>query len=125
VLRSASVVALPSLWPEPFGLVGLEAGAVGVPAIAVDAGGVRQWLRDGVNGIAVREPASARSFGDALASLLADRDALAAFRAGAFRVAQEMTLEAHIDRLEPILRSARASPFRMVASTGPHAGVLR
>jgi glycosyltransferase involved in cell wall biosynthesis len=106
VLRSASVVALPSLWPEPFGLVGLEAGAVGVPAIAVDAGGVRQWLRDGVNGVAVREPASERSFGDALASLLADRVTLAALRVGAYRVAQEMTLAAHVDRLEPILESA-------------------
>jgi glycosyltransferase involved in cell wall biosynthesis len=107
LLRSASVVALPSLWPEPFGLVGLEAGALGVPAIAVDAGGVRQWLREGVNGVTVREPASGRSFGDALASLLVDRDALAAFRDGAYRVAQEMTLAAHVDRLEPILEERR------------------
>ena len=101
------MVALPSLWPEPFGLVGLEAGALGVPAIAVDAGGVRQWLREGINGIAVRQPASERSFGDALASLLGDRDALAAFRDGAYRVAQEMTLAAHVDRLEPILEDRR------------------
>jgi glycosyltransferase involved in cell wall biosynthesis len=107
LLRGASVVALPSLWPEPFGLVGLEAGALGVPAIAVDAGGVRQWLRDGVNGVAVREPASERSFGDALASLLGDRGTLAALRDGAYRVAQEMTLAAHVDRLEPILDERR------------------
>jgi glycosyltransferase involved in cell wall biosynthesis len=107
LLRSASVVAVPSLWPEPFGLVGLEAGALGVPAIAVDAGGVREWLRDGVNGVAVREPASERSFGDALASLLGDRGTLAALRDGAYRVAQEMTLAAHVDRLEPILDERR------------------
>jgi glycosyltransferase involved in cell wall biosynthesis len=103
LLRSASVVALPSLWPEPFGLVGLEAGAFGVPAIAVDAGGVRQWLRPGVNGVAVPEPSSEGSFGDAMASLLGDRETLAALRSGAYRVAQEMTLAAHVDRLEPIL----------------------
>lgn len=106
LLRSASVVALPSLWPEPFGLVGLEAGALGVPAIAVDAGGVTEWLRPGVNGVSVPQPASARSFGDALASLLRDRETLAALRAGARRVAQEMTLAAHVDRLEAILRCA-------------------
>jgi glycosyltransferase involved in cell wall biosynthesis len=109
LLRSASVVALPSQWPEPFGLVGLDAGAVGVPAMAVDAGGVRQWLRPGVNGVAVREPASARSFGDALASLLGERDTLAALRHGAYGVAREMTLAAHLDRLEPILERAAAT----------------
>jgi glycosyltransferase involved in cell wall biosynthesis len=125
LLRSATAVALPSLWPEPFGLVGLEAGAVGVPAIAVDAGGVRQWLREGVNGVAVREPPSERSFGDALASLLTDRDTLAALRDGAYRVAREMTLAAHVDRLEPILRSAGASPSRAVTSNGHGADVLR
>jgi glycosyltransferase involved in cell wall biosynthesis len=106
VLGRASVVAIPSLWPEPFGLVGLEAGALGVPAIAVDAGGVRQWLRPGVNGVAVGLPASDTSFGDALAALLTDRDALAALREGASRVAREMTLAAHVDRLERILTGA-------------------
>ncbi len=78
-----------------------------MPAIAVDAGGVRQWLREGVNGVAVREPASGRSFGDALASLLGDPDTLAALRDGAYRVAREMTLAAHVDRLEPILEEGR------------------
>jgi glycosyltransferase involved in cell wall biosynthesis len=102
VLARASVVALPSLWPEPFGLVGLEAGALGVPAIAVDAGGVRQWLRPGVNGVGVGSPATERTFGAALASMLADRAALATLRAGAYRVAQEMTLAAHVDRLEQV-----------------------
>jgi glycosyltransferase involved in cell wall biosynthesis len=106
LLRSASLVALPSLWPEPFGLVGLEAGALGVPAIAVEAGGVTEWLRPGVNGVCVAQPASSRSFGDALASLLGDRDRLASLRAGAHRIAQEMTLGAHVDRLETILRAA-------------------
>ncbi len=106
LLRSASIVALPSLWPEPFGLVGLEAGAVGVPAIAVDAGGIGEWLRPGINGISVPQPASARSFGDALAAVLRDRESLAALRSGARRVAQEMTLAAHVDRLVAILQSA-------------------
>jgi glycosyltransferase involved in cell wall biosynthesis len=101
-LRRASVVALPSVWPEPFGLVGLEAGALGVPAIAVDVGGVRQWLRPGVNGVAVSGPVSARSLGGALASLLRDRTTLTALRAGARQVAREMTVASHIERLERV-----------------------
>ena len=44
----SGVLALPSTWPEPFGLVGLEAAAHGMPAIAFDVGGVREWLVPGV-----------------------------------------------------------------------------
>lgn len=108
LLATASVLAVPSIWPEPFGLVGLEAGNMGVPAIAVDVGGICEWLRDGVNGVAVPSPASPRSFGDALASLLGDRDRLRALGEGARRVALEMTLDAHVDRLESIFENVLA-----------------
>ena len=102
LLRGASVVAIPSVWPEPFGLVGLEAGALGVPAVAVDVGGIGEWLRDGRNGVAVAAPATPHSLGDALAAVLGDRDRLIALRAGAHQAAREMTLAKHIDRLEAI-----------------------
>lgn len=50
-IDACAVVAVPSLWPEPFGLVGIEAQARGRPVVAYDVGGVRDWL-DGA-GIAV------------------------------------------------------------------------
>jgi glycosyltransferase involved in cell wall biosynthesis len=102
LLSDVSLLALPSVWPEPFGLVGLEAGAVGVPAIAVSIGGIGEWLRDGVNGVAVAGPPSAESFGDALAEALKDPDALATLRAGARRMADRMSLAGHLDRLETV-----------------------
>src|SRR5262249_23207719 len=34
VLRTAKLLLVPSILPEPFGLVGLEAGRLGVPAVA-------------------------------------------------------------------------------------------
>jgi glycosyltransferase involved in cell wall biosynthesis len=104
-VRRASVVALPSLWPEPFGLVGLEAGALGVPAVAVAAGGINQWLADGVNGVAVPLPADERTFGDALAAVLGDRSRLATLRTGAHQVAQRKTVAAHVERLDAVLQS--------------------
>jgi len=44
--RSASLW-LPSLWPEPFGISGLEALAAGVPVVASNTGGIGEWLLAG------------------------------------------------------------------------------
>ena len=99
-LARASVAVLPSTWPEPFGLVGLEAAAVGVPTIAFDVGGISEWLRHDVNGVAVPGPPSADSLGEALAAVLGDPTRLAALRSGARRLADGMPLGAHLDRLE-------------------------
>jgi glycosyltransferase involved in cell wall biosynthesis len=46
-----ALLVVPSLWPEPFGMVGPEAMAHGKPVVAFDIGGVREWLVDGVNGL--------------------------------------------------------------------------
>ena len=49
------VFCFPIRWQEPFGLVGLEAMAHGVPVVAFDRGGVREWLDEPRNGFAVPE----------------------------------------------------------------------
>ncbi len=109
LVRHADLLAVPSLWPEPFGLSGLEAAAQGVPAIAFDVGGVREWLRDGVSGILVRsDPPRAAAFGDALADALANRDRLGVMRAQALAVAGDMSLARHVDRLERLLHGVAA-----------------
>ncbi len=51
--REASAVLVSSVWPEPMGLVGLEAMRNGLPVVAFDAGGIREWLRDGENGFLI------------------------------------------------------------------------
>jgi glycosyltransferase involved in cell wall biosynthesis len=110
LLRGSTIVAVPSLWPEPFGLVGLEAGVHGVPAVAFDVGGICEWLRDGVNGILVRERGSADALGRAIARLLGDRDLLARCGEGARVVARELSIDAHLTTVESVLAAAATVP---------------
>jgi glycosyltransferase involved in cell wall biosynthesis len=107
LLSTASVIAVPSTWPEPFGLVGLEAAACGVPAVAFDVGGIREWLHDDVNGLLAGTQIDARPVGEALARILRDRALRERLAAGALRVAGEMTVGRHVDALlERVLEPA-------------------
>ena len=95
----ASVVAIPSLWPEPFGLVGIEAQAAGRPVIASATGGVSDWLEDGRTGICV-PPGDARALAAALSELLSDPDRQDAMGAAGRRaVGARFTEERHVAAL--------------------------
>lgn len=50
---AARVVVVPSRWPEPFGMVGIEAMARGRPVVAFNSGGISDWLNDGITGLLV------------------------------------------------------------------------
>ena len=108
MMRAASVVAVPSLWPEPFGLVGLEAAVHGVPAVAFDVGGISEWLHDGVNGRLVRERGSAAAFGRTLAATVDDTGLLRRLEQGALGVASRFTVDAHLQKLDAAFAAARA-----------------
>ena len=51
--QEGSVAVVSSVWPEPFGAVGLEAMRYGLPVVGFDAGGIREWLISGYNGYLV------------------------------------------------------------------------
>ena len=54
-LGGASALLFPIDWPEPFGLVMIEALACGTPVIAYDRGSVPEVVEHGVTGFVVRE----------------------------------------------------------------------
>lgn len=66
-IDAATIVAVPSLWDEPFGLIGIEAFARGRPVAAYAAGAIPEWI--GNAGIAVR-PADTNALAGAIISLL-------------------------------------------------------
>ncbi len=108
-LAQASVVAIPSLWPEPFGLVGIEAFAAGRPVVASATGGVTDWLEDGVSGILV-PPGDAVSLARALNELLADPERQRIMGlAGREAVRSQFSRERHVAELVQAYRTARAS----------------
>ena len=53
-LGGAEALLFPIDWPEPFGLVMIEAMACGTPVIAYDCGSVREVVEDGLTGFIVR-----------------------------------------------------------------------
>lgn len=99
---------LPSIWPEPFGLSGLEAGLSGVPTVAFAVGGIPEWLHEGVNGHLAPVPATAEGLADAIAKALGDSDHHEQLRAGACREAHRYSLTDHVAQLAAIFKGCLA-----------------
>ena len=101
----------PQHLPEPFGLVGLEAAAFGVPAVAFDVGGIGEWLTHDVNGRLVDLAGGPGAFGDAIAAVLATDALRARLSAGARDASRHFSADAHMTHLEQVLEG-RARPSR-------------
>ncbi|HEY3920155.1 MAG TPA: glycosyltransferase family 4 protein [Stellaceae bacterium] len=68
-LSGAIALLVPISWPEPFGLVMIEAMACGTPVIAFDAGSVSEIVEDGVTGFIVADETEAVAALEKLPSL--------------------------------------------------------
>jgi glycosyltransferase involved in cell wall biosynthesis len=96
----------PALWPEPFGLVAIEAMARGKALVASRAGGALDIVRDGETGLLV-SPGDAQALAHAMRNLLG-RPALAARlgRSGAARCAACFSAGAVVPTIEEVYRQA-------------------
>lgn len=112
---SSDLLVMPSLWPEPFGQVGPEAGMRGLPAAAFAVGGIPEWLTDGVNGaLAGDATPSAIALADAIVRCLRDSAAHARLRRGALEMARRFRPGRHLDALLEV--------FEQVMRRAPEAG---
>jgi glycosyltransferase involved in cell wall biosynthesis len=108
-LATCDLLVAPSLWPEPFGMVGPEAGLHGAPAAAFSVGGIPEWLVEGVNGaLAPADPPTAAGLADAILRCLSDPAKYARLREGAFEMARRFNLEDHLESLLSILTGVAA-----------------
>lgn len=72
-LRRSLFSVAPSVWPEPFGLVALEAAAAGKPIVATEMGGLRDIVVDGETGLVV-PPENRTALGAAMQRLIGDEE---------------------------------------------------
>jgi glycosyltransferase involved in cell wall biosynthesis len=104
LMKSADLLVVPSLWPEPFGSVGPAAGQHGLPAAAFAVGGIPQWLGDGVTGhLAPGDPPTSAGLARAITQCLEDPHHYAALKQGAERMAAMFTMEQHMPQLKRVL----------------------
>jgi glycosyltransferase involved in cell wall biosynthesis len=114
----ASVAVMSSVWPEPFGASGLEAMRCGLPVVAFDAGGISEWLIDGVNGFLVPWM-DCDAFAHRVDSLLGDKMlARELGRAGRKFVDERFDFNSYIGGLEDLFHRAAAPAATAGAKLG-------
>lgn len=119
-LGDAAALLFPIDWPEPFGLVMIEAMATGTPVIAYDQGSVPEVIDDGRTGFVVRSMDEAV---DATVKALAlDRSAIRAVfeqRFAASRMAND-----YLDVYGRLIAAEKdRSPARISRPRAPSAGI--
>ncbi|GAA1156914.1 glycosyltransferase involved in cell wall biosynthesis [Kitasatospora gansuensis] len=97
-LRAASVVVLPSLWPENFPTVALEALQIGRPMVASRVGGLPELV--GPDNGALVEAGDVAALAGALGGLIGDLERLALLGKGSAARADRYGVEEFLDNLE-------------------------
>jgi glycosyltransferase involved in cell wall biosynthesis len=100
--RQADLLVIPSLWDEPFGLIGIEAMSFGTPLVGFAVGGIPDYLLDGRTGILVRET-TANALRAALVRAIADPERLSVWgREARSLVARTYTKAVHLTALRRV-----------------------
>jgi glycosyltransferase involved in cell wall biosynthesis len=107
LIGHASIVVVPSLLPEPFGMSGPEAQGCERAVVASRIGGIAEWLVEGETGLGF--PAGdASALAECINRLIADRGLRRRLgMAGRALVERRFSLPGHIGALETILEQVR------------------
>ncbi len=111
LLSASHIVVVPSIEPEPAGLVNYEAMAMARPVIATRVGGIPEWIIDGENGLLIA-PNDVEGFTAAILRLSRDPDlARRMGRRGRDIVERQFTIRAYAEAVsreyERVLRGRR------------------
>ena len=97
-LQQTTITVVPSIWPEPFGLVVVEAMATGRPVIASRVGGIPEIVEDHKTGLLI-SPSDPGELAAAAIALLGDSKLCSMFaRNGRLRVEAEFSSSLYIQK---------------------------
>ena len=91
---------------EPFGLVLIEAMAAGLPVIALDAGGNRDIVREGVNGYLLPQDTKPEEFAAKIIAVWKDKELLASLQKGAIETATQYDIKPYCKKLVKLYEDA-------------------
>jgi glycosyltransferase involved in cell wall biosynthesis len=103
--RAADLVVFPSEWPEPFGLVPLEAMACGTPVVATGTGGSGEFLENEANCL-LFTPGDPEALAKAVRRMAEDPALRSRVVAGGTETARRMNMDVYADKLEVLHRRA-------------------
>lgn len=118
LLAASDLLVLSTLVPEAFGRVLIEAGAVGTPALAASAGGVREVIEEGVDGTLIN---AGDIEGMAEGIFCVFKDPRKAFAMAAHfrkKIEQEFSLDRMIDKTLEVYREAEKERKILVVKLG-------
>lgn len=101
--RHSTLSLLPSICPETFGIVVIEAMSMGRPVIASRIGGLSDVILDGENGF-LTPPGNAHELAQAIQRVLDDTTLRTRLEQGALQRAQDFRASAVIPRIESVYR---------------------
>ncbi|MCA1841313.1 MAG: glycosyltransferase family 4 protein [Actinomycetota bacterium] len=105
LIGQASLLIVPSVWPEPFGRVVVEAFATGTPVVASNLAPLRETVRDATLG-GLFQPGNPRDLANHVKSMMDDTQRLAAMRAATrTEFLRRFSADANYEMLLQIYRS--------------------
>lgn len=102
IFRKSDIVVVPSVWPEPFGIVGIEAMSYQKPVIAFNVGGISEWCKDKKTGYLI-ENKNYKELSEKVKVLLRRHDiSIKMGKKGRLEVEKHFTPEIHLSKLIPL-----------------------
>ncbi|MCB9800429.1 MAG: glycosyltransferase family 4 protein [Candidatus Omnitrophica bacterium] len=101
---NSRVVVVPSRWPEPFGMIGLEAMRHGRAVVAFNVGGIPDWLEHEKTGLLVA-PQNTQAMADAIERILTQPSLAETYGQNGYEsVHTKFGFDQYISELEKVLQ---------------------
>jgi glycosyltransferase involved in cell wall biosynthesis len=117
VMNAMDILVHSSVRGEPFGRVIIEGMSVARPVVATRAGGVPEFVHDGIDGLLV-QPGDPSELARVLIGLLGDADLRRRLSAGAAQAVRNFSLERHVEEMTSLYD-------HIAAKSGPGPATLK